>query len=160
MLQSVKIGEKNKEDIRMERSTETYLYRAGLIFLLCVSLLTAGKRILFPEFQIIDHMRPCVFLTLTGYYCPGCGGTRSVVALLNGRFLVSAVDFPMVVYCAAVYGWFMISQTIDRISRHRIPIGMTYRHGWIYASLVIVVIHFVLKNVYFILTGNAPFLSL
>ena len=27
---------------------------------------------------------PCVFNLITGYYCPGCGATRAVLALLHG----------------------------------------------------------------------------
>ena len=102
--------------------------------------------------------RPCVFYTLTGYFCPGCGGTRSLRALLSGKIFVSAVDFPMIFYAAVVFAWFMISQTIDRISGHRLPIGMKYRDTWVYAALVIVVIHFVVKNLFYIKTGVEPFL--
>jgi hypothetical protein len=28
---------------------------------------------------------PCVFHLLTGLYCPGCGGTRAILALLAGN---------------------------------------------------------------------------
>ena len=31
----------------------------------------------------------CIFYALTGYYCPACGNTRSVLALINGNILVS-----------------------------------------------------------------------
>ena len=71
---------------------------------------------------------------------------------------MSAVDFPMIVYAAVIFAWFMISQTIDRISGHRLPIGMKYRDTWVYAALVIVVIHFVVKNLFYIKTGVEPFL--
>ena len=85
-------------------------------------------------------------------------GMRRLRALLSGIIFVSAVDFPMIFYAAVVFAWFMISQTIDRISGHRLPIGMKYRDTWVYAALVIVVIHFVVKNLFYIKTGVEPFL--
>ena len=39
-----------------------------------------------------------------------------------------------------------------------ITIGMKYRDTWVYAALVIVVIHFVVKNLFYIKTGVEPFL--
>ena len=143
---------------KQETTLETQLYHWGWIVLITVAALIAGKRIFFPDFSISGQMPPCVFHRLTGYFCPGCGGTRSVTALLSGRFLVCAVDYPMVFYAVAVYFWFMFSQSVDRISHHRIPIGMKYRHAWIYASLVIVIIHFILKNLFYMKTGIEPFL--
>ncbi len=32
---------------------------------------------------------PCLFYHITGYYCPGCGNTRSVLHILSGEFLLS-----------------------------------------------------------------------
>lgn len=29
---------------------------------------------------------PCLFYTYTGFYCPGCGSSRSLVALIHGRY--------------------------------------------------------------------------
>ena len=101
---------------------------------------------------------PCPFHALTGAYCPGCGGTRAVRALLAGKWLRSFVLHPFVPYATLLSSWFMISQTIDRISGHRLPIGMKYRDTWVYAALVIVVIHFVVKNLFYIKTGVEPFL--
>ena len=123
-----------------EPMLETRLYRCGWIFLFILCVLEIAKKVLFP------------------YFCPGCGGTRSLRALLSGKIFVCAVDFPMIFYAAVVFAWFMISQTIDRISGHRLPIGMKYRETWVYASLVIVVIHFVVKNLFYIKTGVEPFL--
>lgn len=50
---------------------------------------------------------PCLFYTLTGLYCPGCGGTRAVRALLAGHPLLSFLYHPLVLYCAAVALWFL-----------------------------------------------------
>ena len=142
----------------MTKSLESRLYRRGWVFFIIVTGMIAIKRIVFPDFDVVKEMIPCVVYTLTGFYCPGCGGTRSVVALLHGHFIKSLVDFPMVVYCAAVYGWFMISHTVEILIRHRIAIGMKYRHGWIYVSLVILIVHWIVKNIFYIYTGMAPFL--
>ena len=141
-----------------EPMLETRLYRCGWIFLFILCVLKIAKKVLFPHFVLSFGTRPCVFYMLTGYFCPGCGGTRSFRALLSGKLIVCAVDFPMIFYAAVVFAWFMISQTIDRISGHRIPIGMRYRDTWVYASLVIVMIHVVVKNLFYIKTGVEPFL--
>lgn len=45
---------------------------------------------------------PCLFQRLTNLYCPGCGGTRAVLALLRGDVLLSLKYHPLVVYGAAV----------------------------------------------------------
>ena len=32
---------------------------------------------------------PCLFHLVTGYYCPGCGGTRAIASLLHGQLFRS-----------------------------------------------------------------------
>lgn len=42
---------------------------------------------------------PCMFHTLTGLHCPGCGSTRALHALIHGR-VVAAVGYnPLMVLC-------------------------------------------------------------
>ena len=31
---------------------------------------------------------PCLFHLATGYYCPGCGGTRAIASLLHGQVIL------------------------------------------------------------------------
>lgn len=37
--------------------------------------------------RLMAYYPPCAFHMLTGLYCPGCGGTRAVRALMHGRLL-------------------------------------------------------------------------
>lgn len=45
---------------------------------------------------------PCLFRSLTGLYCPGCGGTRALRFLLKGDVLRSLWYHPLVGYMAVV----------------------------------------------------------
>ena len=45
---------------------------------------------------------PCLFHLVTGLYCPGCGGTRAALFLLQGQWRESLFYNPIVLYGAAV----------------------------------------------------------
>lgn len=98
------------------------------------------------HFQLSKYTVPCLMHTITGLYCPGCGGTRAVSFLLHGDFLLSFLYHPLVPYAAVLCGWFMISQTIERLSRHQIRIGMHYRDIYLWIALTIVILNFIVKN--------------
>ena len=123
---------------------ENALYIAGwvLIALFAVILLTFKLR---PE--LYHRLPPCIFQLLTGFYCPGCGGTRAVVSLLSGKLLASLALHPLVIYTAFVGGWFMISQTIQRLSGGKIAIGMKYHDRYLWIALGLVIVNFLVKNI-------------
>ena len=117
------------------------------IFLISLVLSAALVGLLF--FIKLEHIPvpPCYFYQLTGLYCPGCGGTRAVSALLHGHIVTSFICHPLVPCTAITAGWFLISQSIERISKHKIKIGMKYRDVYIWAALGIVIINFIVKNI-------------
>lgn len=90
---------------------------------------------------------PCLFHQITGYYCPGCGITRAIIALLHGDFAASFWYHPVVLYGVVVGGWFLLSQTVEKISRHRIRIGMQPREIYLWIALAVILLQTVIKNV-------------
>lgn len=98
---------------------------------------------------------PCMIHKMTGYYCPGCGGTRAVYALLQGKIITSLYYHPIVAYAAVVGDWFMISQTVERLSFGKLRIGMHYRDLYLWVALAITVINCLVKNLALALTGWA-----
>ena len=54
-----------------------------------------------------------------GVYCPGCGGTRAVIALARGELLRSLYYHPAVPVMAALGATYLISQTVWRLRRRR-----------------------------------------
>ena len=91
---------------------------------------------------------PCTLHSITGYYCPGCGGTRAVYALFQGKFLTSLFYQPFILYTAVIGGWFMVSQTIERCSRGKIHIGMHFRPIWAYIGIGIIFLNCIVKNLF------------
>lgn len=130
--------------MRQQEKEETALFYVGWALLAMTGVIWVLLRLFPIPFQKL--LLPCAVKTLLGIYCPGCGGTRAVSALLHGDFLTSFLCHPLVPYTAAVGGWFLISQTIERLTRHRLKVGMKYRDGYIWAALVIVAVNFVVKN--------------
>ncbi len=79
-------------------------------------------------------------------YCPGCGGTRAITALLHGQLLQSVWYHPVVPYTAAMFFGFMITHTLERLHVARIH-GWRFHDWYIYVELVIIAANFILKNV-------------
>ncbi len=94
---------------------------------------------------------PCSFFLATGFFCPGCGATRSLYLLLHGRLLLSFLYYPAVPYCAGLYLWFMFSHTLDLLFPGRISIGLPYRSRYLYIALVLILGNFLIKNLLLIL---------
>lgn len=127
------------------KTDENALYIIGWILIGFLILIVVLYR-LCPA-VLKQYLPPCMFLKLTGLYCPGCGGTRAVVALLRGKIFTSFLYHPFVPYTALIGGWFMLSQTIERVTGGRILIGMKYRDIYLWVALVLVTVNFLLKNI-------------
>ncbi len=124
-----------------ERKT---LYCLGWLLLLLGSAYLAASKIW--GISVSPFLLPCVFHTVTGFYCPGCGGTRAVRLLLEGHILESLYYHPFVLYGAVLYVWFLFSNTVEYVSRGRFRIGMRYRKRWVVLAVLILAVNFIIKN--------------
>ena len=89
---------------------------------------------------------PCLFHWLTGYYCPGCGGTRAVLALLRGHFLRSFLYHPLVPYTAFALSWLLLSCAAEKLAGRPLPLHFPRRPAWLWTALAIVVVNCAVKN--------------
>ena len=67
---------------------------------LSVLLVSLLYNLVFEEKMLEVFRSGCVFLNMFGYYCPGCGGSRSLNALLNLNLLKSFIYYPAIPYTA------------------------------------------------------------
>ncbi len=102
--------------------------------------------------KMIHGQLPCVFQELTGLYCPGCGGTRAVKALLRGDLGSSFLYHPLVLYCALLAIIFAVSYLIYRKTKN--PKFRPYLDNkYVYIGIGIIVFNFVVKNYFLIVKG-------
>lgn len=152
-IETMKMNQVKKDKMKTDKLLDKIFYIIGWI---CIAI----GAIVFGLYRAgvlpTRHMAPCMIHAMTGYYCPGCGGTRATYALLHGKIITSLYYHPIVVYGVVVGGWFMISQTIERISRGKIHIGMHYRDLYLWIALVIAIVNCLVKNLILATTGVAP----
>ena len=95
---------------------------------------------------------PCIFHELTGLYCPGCGGTRALKALLRGDVVLSFLYHPLVLYCVFVAAIFFVSYMIYWKTK-KPQFHLYLDNNWIYGGLIILIVNFLVKNYLLIVKG-------
>lgn len=91
-----------------------------IYMLLLIGLVSAYIifRVVPPE--IGEVLGGCTLHKMTGLYCPGCGGTRAIKALLRFDLLQSAFYHPIPLYTGFLGMLFLSGRIIARITNGRI----------------------------------------
>lgn len=127
-----------------DERTETVCY---VVINIGIILFAAAVFFITARGVDLHQMIPICFLyRLTGYYCPGCGGTRAVVALLHGHPLQSLRCHPLVGYGACLLSAFWLRKTLELITKKRLEI-IRLKPLYLYAALAIVVLQWIAKNI-------------
>ena len=91
----------------------------------------------------------CGFHELTGFYCPGCGGTRSTLSLLKFRPLRSFLYHPLPLYVAALLVNFMVRF----ISAYLLPARVDrrlkpprFRVAYVIIAAALLAVNFLVRN--------------
>lgn len=108
----------------------------------------AAALLLFKYFDIsiLQKMPGCAFYKHLGIFCPGCGGTRAVYYLANGRLLEAFAAHPFVPYAAAVYILFMAVCFYRRhVSKKKYRPIRIERYS--YAGVAVLLLQWIVKDV-------------
>lgn len=99
----------------------------------------------FGFYRITGLAIPCVFYEVTGWYCPGCGISRTLLAILSGDFYqafrYNPLLFILLPFAAIFFANWAYAKYNDRTSWcEKIP-------EWVWVTLaIIIVIYGVLRN--------------
>lgn len=126
-----------------------------MLYWMLVGILSVGFIIylLFRYYDWTIRLPLCAMIRFTGLYCPGCGGTRAFTSLIHGRLWDSIYYHPIVPYGAVVGLWYVISHTIEYVSRGKCNIGMRYRDVYLYLAVALILLNWITKNVYLLAFG-------
>ncbi|MFG6393608.1 MAG: DUF2752 domain-containing protein [Lachnospiraceae bacterium] len=130
---------------------EHNLYIAGLVFA-AVSFAGIIFAISAP-FDVSSIIPPCTFKSVTGLYCPGCGGTRAVISFVTGHWLKSFMYNSFVPYCGILYILFMAKGTRAFISKGKYQY-MKFRDIYVFCGIAILLIQFVARNIMLLVYGK------
>ena len=90
---------------------------------------------------------PCLFHELFHLYCPGCGGTRAIDALLQGDFLHSFLYHPFILYVALVFAYYYISAGYTFLIKRNGKIYYEIPIWILIGAVVVVIVNFIVRNI-------------
>ena len=134
----------------LKKRSDYQIYQVGKWFWIPVLLLL----FIFSYWGYDNYIKDkyfCVFNSLTGIPCPGCGGTRAVLALAKGHLTDSFFYHPSVIFFFIEYIHFMsrmyykIHINTDKIDR-KINI-----ERYVYAFVFVLILQWILKIVIILL---------
>lgn len=131
------------------RTLEDELFRIGLTALAAAVALAVLYQCILRDY--LPEV-PCFFSTFLGFYCPGCGGTRALTALLHGHFLRALWYHPFVPYFAFVYFGFLMTQGLHKLGIKGMR-GWKFHNWYLWGGLAILAVNFIVKNVLRLIFG-------
>ncbi|MCI9072414.1 MAG: DUF2752 domain-containing protein [Lachnospiraceae bacterium] len=127
----------------------------NLFYLGCVFLGVSPVAGVLFYYVLLPYLSlpPCVLYQHFGLYCPGCGGTRAFVSLLQGHFLRSLWYHPLVPYAALLFGAFMLSQAAARLTHFHYFHGLRFHSWYLYGALGVLGGNWIIKNLLLLCLG-------
>lgn len=122
----------------MKKKKAIAVFGIPIIFLIAVMLKNFWISIseIFPE---------CIFLKVTGYFCPACGNTRCVLSLLRGDFL-SAIKNNITIPVLFVFLLMLYAELVlNVIHRANIRIIPRKKMFWIIFAIIMIV-YYIARN--------------
>lgn len=108
------------------------------------TVIGAGAMVFFFNPSTHGFYPTCLFHALTGLYCPGCGGTRALYALLHGHFRLALKDNALFMLALAVVAVWS-ARFVWLKSRSR-PAAFNVPPKVLWMSLVLALVFTVVRN--------------
>ena len=88
---------------------------------------------------------PCPFLTYLHIYCPGCGATRAVIALMRGDVLLSLRENALILFILTAAALYYIEYAV-RVWGGSFRFSLLHRSWVIYSVLALLGVYLIARN--------------
>lgn len=110
-----------------------------------VAVLITLMVMLLQQLNVLPSF-PCGLRELFGIYCPGCGGTRALVALFEGHFLRSLFCNPAIILGGMLILYYEAGVILTLIRKN--GKRYFYHRRWpLYSYLVVVAVFAIIRDV-------------
>ena len=93
------------------------LKNKNLLALVIINIGVLCASLIYNQLFKGGHIGQCAFLDTFGFYCPGCGGSRSLFALLNFDLVKSFIYYPPILITTIILLYVDIRLFISFIHR-------------------------------------------
>ena len=119
-------------------------------------VLLAGVLLFLAAALIWERLFPaasCVFLRVAHLYCPGCGGTRAVRALVQGRLLQAFLCYPPIAVLLGVVAWGEVCAILAYKRKSTAPLSALRSGKWLLLVAGAILLWFILHNALYLAFG-------
>jgi hypothetical protein len=114
-----------------------------------LGIVATGSAVLFLfDPSTSDFYPPCPFRALTGFYCPGCGTTRALHALLHGHLGEAFGLNPLMVLMLPFLAYSLLSYATFRVGWGHLP-GTSTSPLWGWLAFWVILVYWILRNIPF-----------
>lgn len=128
----------------MESSWQDRAFKVSTVFMLIGIVYWILYEIF--HFNVNFALTPCILLEVFHIYCPGCGGTRAITALLNLDIITAIRCNPFIVYSAFFFLLYYGKTLLNKMTKGRIK-PAKFRFSIMYIGVTIFLVFGIARNV-------------
>lgn len=123
---------------------KSILFKIFVIIMPIISIALIYSAVKLYTQYIYSIEFPCMFNLFTGYFCPGCGNTRSIIALVNGHIILSLRYNPFIILLFVFLILLYIELFTSTFYVHKKIIPRSNK--FLFVTLGIMIIYYFIRN--------------
>ena len=123
------------------------LWRRRILALILLLAGIGGAAFLYCRNPFEEHITICIFHTITGLHCPGCGMTRAAWLLLHGQIGASLQMNPLLLPLMVLVGWMAVANGLPYLGYRSFLPTLQPRPWHAVAAFVFLALFFIARNI-------------